>query len=113
MRFTPITWDVPWASAVFGVFVLIASLIRLFWMRLILPIQNRNGVALDEGIVLSGRRLATWGVLLLGLYYALASLRSAQAYPRTIELLGKALGIGWGLLAIWTLVSATHAILRW
>lgn len=113
MKLDPVSWDLLWAGAILGGFLLLALLVRLFWIRLLQPHLQRTAAGLDDSIVLSVRRLVVWGILLLGLYSALTSLRSMQSYPHIVDLLGKALGITWVLLAIWTFLQSFNAVLRW
>src|SRR5579872_6041977 len=113
MTLNSTTWDLVWATTILGSFLLLALIVRLLWMRLLRPHLQRTGVDLDDAIVLSVRSLITWGIVLLGLYCALASFRSAQSNPHLIDILGKVLGITWVLLAIWTLLRGFHAVLHW
>jgi len=113
MTFTLLTWDLLRASAIFGGFLLLALLVRLLWMRLVGSRLERTGMGLDDSVVLAVRGLVTWGLVLLGFYCALASLRAAQANPRTIDILGRILAIAWVLLAIWTLLRGFTAVMRW
>jgi len=101
------------ALLVFAAFVVAACVVWAFWGRGVRAVLRRIGLQPDEALIAAPRRLMALGLVLLGAYYSAASLGPLHAHPRTAELLGRVLAIGWVALLLWTTLRLFNRAVDW
>jgi len=99
------------ASGILCAFLALILLVRFLWMRLLGPLVRRTETELDDVILLPLRTLVVWSLLLLGLYHFTSALRILS--EQSIGILGKAFGVAWVLLAIWTTLRLFNGVVTW
>ena len=102
--------DILFAGATLGAFLLIMLVVRLAWLRVLRPLVKRTETELDDLILVPLRGLVLWGILLLGIYHSLGSLRVIEENARAAAWLAKGLAVAWMVLAIGTALRLFNAL---
>jgi small-conductance mechanosensitive channel len=101
------------AGGILGAFLLAALLVRLFWLRILGPFIRQTNTELDDVLLLPVRKLAVWGLLLIGLHEAAGSLAFLRMHPQAAKILYRSLGIAGVALALWTAVKVFNGLVSW
>lgn len=106
-------WDIIEAAGILVAFLLAALLARLFMGRLIAYYLRKAAVNLDESVALTLRSLASWALVLIGVYYGASSLPWATQNPHVAVLLARGLGVAWVLLALTGSLRIFNLLVTW
>jgi small-conductance mechanosensitive channel len=94
-------------------FLIAALLARLFLGRLIAYYLRKAAVSLDESVARTLRSLASWALVLIGVYYGASSLPWATNNPHVPILLARGLGVAWVLLALTGSLRIFNLLVTW
>lgn len=108
-----LTLDLLTAGGILFAFAVAIFLIRLLWERILGPFVKRTNTPLDDAILVSTRSVALWGLLLMGLYYAISSHQFIRSNAQIVGLLSKAFGVAWVVFVVWTLLRLFSVATGW
>lgn len=101
------------AAGTLAAFIIGIVLVRLFWVRVLGPLVRRTDTELDDIILLPVRRLVLWGLFMLGFHLSVSSLDIIQSNITIAKTIGRVLGAGWAVLALWTILNLFNGIVSW
>lgn len=113
LRIPQLAQDWVKAGGIFALYVALALVVRVFWIRLLKPVLRSLHADFVDRILTPVRRLLIVGLLLNGVETALTHLRAVETNTALVTLLDKAVAAAWVLLLVLAALRIFNAALDW